>query len=175
MDPAEYLAFVPLLFYGIALADLLGQWRRFFDRNYFYLPFFLTTIMFTEGAIWNVYKYLDVVSILGSVRYAQYWSYLIQPILFLITVSALTPESDIQNTKGYFHDRISLVYGLISIFIASHFLSLFGLQTPFNYMNNIRIILILLTATIAITKKVWLIYLVAIFELSFIVIRMIYA
>jgi hypothetical protein len=29
MDPAEDLAFVPLLFYGIALAELLGQWRRF--------------------------------------------------------------------------------------------------------------------------------------------------
>jgi hypothetical protein len=29
MEAPEYLAFIPLLFYGIALADLLGQWRRF--------------------------------------------------------------------------------------------------------------------------------------------------
>ena len=53
MEAPEYLAFIPLLFYGIALADLLGQWRRFFDGDYFYLPYFLTTLIFTEVAIWN--------------------------------------------------------------------------------------------------------------------------
>ena len=111
MDPAEYLAFVPLLFYGIALADLLGQWRRFFDRSYFYFPYFFTTIMFTESAIWNVYQYLDIVAILDGVRYAQYWLYLIQPIIFLITVSALTPESNILDTKGHFQEKIPLIYG----------------------------------------------------------------
>ena len=94
MDPAEYLAFVPLLIYGIALADLLGQWRRFFDKDYFYFPYFLTTIIFTEAAVWNVYKYLEVVTNLEGVSYAQYWAYLVQPVLFLITVSALTPESN---------------------------------------------------------------------------------
>jgi len=54
MDSTEYLAFVPLLLYGIALADLfdlLGQWRRFFDKEYLYWPYFLTTVMVTELAI----------------------------------------------------------------------------------------------------------------------------
>ena len=62
MEASEYLAFIPLLIYGIALADLLGQWRRFFDRDYFYLPYFLTTLIFTENAIWSVYGYLEVTS-----------------------------------------------------------------------------------------------------------------
>jgi hypothetical protein len=30
MDASEYLAFLPLLLYGIALADLFSQWKRFF-------------------------------------------------------------------------------------------------------------------------------------------------
>jgi len=31
METTEYLAFVPLLIYGIGLADLLGEWKRLFD------------------------------------------------------------------------------------------------------------------------------------------------
>ncbi len=150
MDPAEYLTFVPLLFYGIALTDLLGQWRRFFDRNYFYLPYFLTTLVFTEVAVWDVYTYLEVVSNLEGVSYRQYWSYLIKPILFLLTVSALTPESDQQDTEGYFKQRLSLVYGLMAVFIASH------------SITYRRIIAIILCLAIAVSKKLWLIYVVAV-------------
>ena len=160
MDPAEYLAFVPLLFYGIALADLLGQWRRFFDRDCFYLPYFVTTIIFTESAVWNVYIYLEVVSHLEGIRYHQYWSYLVQPMLFLLTVSALTPESDNQDTEGYFKQRLSLVYGLMAIFVASHFLAGFGATVPVTFP---RIILIALCIAIVLTKKIWLIYVTTVF------------
>jgi len=31
MDLTEYMVFLPLLIYGIALADLFSQWKRFFD------------------------------------------------------------------------------------------------------------------------------------------------
>jgi hypothetical protein len=122
MDPAEYLAFVPLLFYGIALAELLGQWRRFFDRDYFHLPYFMTTVVFTELAIWNVYGYLAAVEKLENATYPEYWAYLLQPILFLLTVSALTPDADDRDTKAFFARRIRLIYGLMAAFLCSHFL-----------------------------------------------------
>ena len=174
MDPAEYLAFVPLLFYGIALADLLGQWRRFFDKDYFYLPYFLTTIIFTEVAVWNVYRYLEVVSHLEDVRYAQYWLYLVQPILFLLTVSALTPEFETQDTKCYFKERFSLVYGLFAIFVASHFLSGFGSMIPLTYMTYTRIIVIGFSVVISLTKRIWLIYVTTVVWFLSLLLRMMY-
>ena len=171
MDPAEYLAFVPLLFYGIALADLLGQWRRFFDRDYFYFPYFLTTIIFTEASVWNVYQYLAVVSHLDGISYAQYWLYLIQPMLLLLTVSALTPESEDSNTKGYFQERLSLVYGLAAIFVSSHFFS--GL-TSISHLTYTRVALIVLSLMIALTKKIWLIYLTAVVWFVSLLLRIVY-
>ena len=172
MDPAEYLAFVPLLFYGMALADLLGQWRRFFDRNYFYFPYFLTTIIFTEAAVWNVYQYLEVVLYLEGIRYARYWLYLIQPIILLLTVSALTPDSDNQDTKRYFQERFSLVYGLAALFVFSHFLSGFTSLLTLTYT---RIALLLLSIAIAVTKKIWLIYLTGVIWFLSFLLRIIYS
>ncbi len=175
MEPAEYLAFVPLLFYGIALADLLGQWRRFFDKDFFYFPYFLTTIIFTEVAVWNVYRYLEVVSYLEDVRYAQYWLYLVQPILFLLTVSALTPESENQDTERYFKERFSLVYGLVAIFVSSHFLSGFGSMISLTYMTYTRIVIIALSVVIALTKRIWLIYVTAVVWFVSLLLRMMYS
>lgn len=175
MDPAEYLAFVPLLFYGIALADLLGQWRRFFDRNYFYFPYFLTTIIFTEAGVWNVYQYLEVVSRLEGVSYAQYWLYLVQPIIFLLTVSALTPESEIKDTESYFKERLSLVYGLLAIFIFSHFFSGFSSIIAVSLLNYTRIILAALSVIIAFIKRIWLIYLMAVVWFFSLLVRITYS
>ncbi|MBW2500782.1 MAG: hypothetical protein JRF61_26160 [Deltaproteobacteria bacterium] len=155
MDPAEYLAFVPLLFYGIALADLLGQWRRFFDREYFYLPYFLTTVVFTELAIWNVYGYLAVVHRLDKASYLQYWAYLLQPMLFLLTVSALTPDSEERDTEEYFTKRLSLIYGLMAAFIFSHLLSSYE---PRSSLVIPRLIGTVLCIAVAVTRRLEIIY-----------------
>lgn len=159
MEAAEYLAFVPLLFYGIALADLLGQWRRFFDREAFYLPYFLTTIVFTELAIWNVYEYLAVVNQLDGVSYLGYWAYLLQPILFLLTVSALTPDSDENDTREYFHERMSLIYLLMACFIASHLLTITE-YTPANVLP--RTFATFLLVAVAATHRLELVYALAV-------------
>jgi len=155
MDPAEYLAFIPLLIYGIAIADLLGQWRRFFDRDQFYLPYFLTTIVFTEGAIWNVYNYLEVVGSLEGILYHQYWGYLLQPMIFLLVVSALTPEADNRDTEGYFKNRLPVVFGLMAAFILSHFFAGFGTTVEITVARGI---VIALGIAIAITRRIELVY-----------------
>ena len=155
MEASEYLAFIPLLIYGIALADLLGQWRRFFDRDYFYLPYFLTTLIFTENAIWSVYGYLEVTSHLAAIEYFQYWAYLLQPMLFLVIVSALTPELEIKDTKAYFIKRMPVVFGLMAVYIGSHFIANYG---EISQLNIARFLAILLCIAMAISRRAWLVY-----------------
>ena len=159
MEAPEYLAFIPLLFYGIALADLLGQWRRFFDGDYFYLPYFLTTLIFTEVAIWNVFIYLDVVGHLEDIHYFQYWAYLLQPMLFLVIVSALTPEPENKNTEVYFKKRMPVVFGLMAIYIFSHLFANFGSTAP---ITAVRVVAIALCVVTAVVGRVWLVYAVTI-------------
>lgn len=159
MEAPEYLAFIPLLFYGIALADLLGQWRRFFDGDYFYLPYFLTTLIFTEVAIWNVFIYLEVVGHLEDIHYFQYWAYLLQPMLFLVIVSALTPEPENKNTEVYFKKRMPVVFGLMAIYIFSHLFANFGSTAP---ITAVRVVAIALCVVTAVVGRVWLVYAVTI-------------
>lgn len=159
MQPSEYLAFIPLLIYGLALADLLGQWRRFFERDYFYLPYFITTLIFTEVAIWNVFIYLVVTEMLAGIGYFQYWLYLSQPMLFLITVAALTPEPENKETEVYFKQRMPIVFGLMALYIGSHLFTSVG-STP--ALNVVRVITVLLLVSIAASRKVWLVYVASI-------------
>ena len=159
MEAPEYLAFIPLLFYGIALADLLWQWRRFFDGDYFYLPYFLTTLIFTEVAIWNVFIYLEVVGHLEDIHYFQYWAYLLQPMLFLVIVSALTPEPENKNTEVYFKKRMPVVFGLMAIYIFSHLFANFGSTAP---ITAVRVVAIALCVVTAVVGRVWLVYAVTI-------------
>lgn len=159
MDPAEYLAFIPLLFYGIALAELLGQWRRFMDPGYFYGPYVLTTLMFTEVAIWNVYLYLDVVAALEGISYYRYWLYLAQPMVFLLIVSALTPEAENRDTAGYFKKRMPIVFGLMAVFITIHLVPSFTQAPP---VNIPRIAAILFCVVIAVTGRPSLVYVLAV-------------
>ncbi|MEM7398457.1 MAG: hypothetical protein AAF354_05900 [Pseudomonadota bacterium] len=156
MEASEYLAFIPLLIYGIALADLLGQWRRFFEPDYFYLPYFLTTLIFTESAIWSVYQYLEVTSHLEGISYFQYWSYLLQPMLFLVTVSALTPETEIRDTQTYFIKRMPVVFGLMALYIGSHLIAHYGTMSSINVARFLGIVLCIV---MAVTRKAWLVYL----------------
>ena len=155
MNPSEYLAFIPLLFYGISLADLLGQWRRFFEKDYLYWPYFLTTLIFTETAIYNVFMYLEIAGDLKDISYYHYWIFLVQPILFLLIVHALTPEQDDKDTEGYFKKRIPIVFGLMAIYIAWHLLPEFSTSEHLLYP---RLIGSALCVAIAVSRSIPLIY-----------------
>lgn len=163
MKAADYLAFVPLLLYGIGLADLLAEWKRLFDPKTLYLPYLLVTIMLTETAIYNVFIYLDIVNQFEGLSYLDYLRFLVGPFLFLITVNAFTPEKE-ADTKTYFTDRLPIFFGLLASLVASHFL-----YEP-EYSNGIflRIAAVLVIAAIGFFRKVKLIYpLFAIWLLSF--------
>ena len=128
MDPAEYLAFIPLLIYGIGISDLLGQWKRFFlkgDRDPLYV---ILTVMLIEVAIYNVFIYLDVVDAMPRHSYLRYLSFLVPPILFQMLVHVFTPDEG-SETRAYFNSNMRLIFLLWALFTASHFIySIAGLH-----------------------------------------------
>ncbi len=158
MDPAEYLAIIPLLIYGIGITDLLGQWKRFFQKDDRYPLYIIYTIILTEVAVYNVVIYIDLVNVLPQQTYFTYLLNLLPPILFLMVVNVFTPD-DGSKTEEYFHKNIRLMFILITLFAASHFLYEFDEQQGQTYF---RIVFILLLSAIAIFKKQWLMYLVAV-------------
>ena len=155
MSTSEYLSFIPQLLYGAAVIELFGQWRRFFDKQYRYWPYVLVSLIFTELAIWNIYLFLSEIRGLSDVSYYKYWLFIIRPICFMLMVHALTPDSDIKDTAGYFKKRLPIVFGLFTIYIALHFD--YALSDPLSD-RIIRVASVLLALVIAITKRINLIY-----------------
>ncbi len=158
MDPAEYLAIIPLLIYGIGLTDLLSEWRRVFDKEDRYFLYIIYTIILTEVAVYNVVIYVDLVNAFPQQTYAQYLGYLLPPILFMIVVNVFTPNPG-SRTEDYFTKNLSLIFVLMAIFIGSHYLYNFDEPNRVVIQRAGFILLFLLTAYF---KKQWMMYLIAV-------------
>jgi hypothetical protein len=167
MDPAEYLAIVPLLIYGIGITELLGQWKRFFYKEGRFPLYIIYTIILTEVAVYNVVIYIDLVNVLPQQTYITYLKNLLPPILFLMVVNIFTPDEG-SKTEEYFNNNVRLIFMLIALFAASHFLYEFDEQHGQAYF---RIIFIALLMAIAIFKKQWLMYLLAVLWIASVVNR----
>ena len=159
MSIAEQLSFIPLLLYGIAVADLFTHWRRFFHKEYFYIPYVITALVLTELAIWNIYLFMVGSEDLEYGSYYAYWTDLIKPIIFLILVHAFTPEAEDKDTKSYFYVRIPLVFGLLAVYVGLHLLTDFDTSDGMFYA---RILGVLICGTMAITRYVPLVYAVGV-------------
>ncbi len=157
MNTAEQLSFIPLLLYGIAVADLFKHWRRFFHKEYLYWPYVISAIVLTELAIWNIFLFMNSTKDMESVSYYLYWTDLIKPIIFLLLVHAFTPEVSNKDTRAYFINRIPLVFGLLSFYIALHLVPDFDVTDRMFYP---RIIAIVISATLAITRYVPIVYVI---------------
>ena len=157
MDPAEYLAIIPLLIYGIGLTDLLSEWKRIFDKEDRYLLYVIYTIILTEVAIYNVVIYVDLVNSFPEQTYGQYLAHLLPPVLFMMVVNVFTPNEG-SKTEVYFMDNIRLILILIAVFVGSHFL--YSFDEPADHYIRRGLIIVLLSAT-AYLKKQWMMYLIA--------------
>ncbi len=156
MKSSEVLAFLPLLIYGFAIAELFRQWKRIIDFKHLFLPYTLFTLVLTEIALYNVFLYSKLVPEISGLTYFNYMIYLLPPFLFMITVYVFTPEKE-DDTKEYFIAKMPIFFFLISLFIATHFI--------FEYQENMgvkvgRIIGIILIMSAGISRKIWLTYLV---------------
>jgi len=166
MDTAEYMAFVPLLIFGIALAELLGQWKRLFDLERLYWPYVLMTLMLTENGVYNVFIYLKLVDKMESLSYFGYLGFLLPPFLFMLTVNAFTPDEG-ADTETYFKGRLRMFFFLSTLFILSHFLYDYDLSRQSNIG---RIVAILLFSGGAAFRKVWMVHvLFALWLVTFVV------
>ncbi len=154
MEQIEYLAFLPLLLYGIALAGLLAEWKRFFVPSQMYLPYILLTIMMTETGIYNVFIYKSILPELAT-NYLKYLLFLAPPFLFLLTVNVFTPDEKL-NTKEYFLNRLPVFSALFAAFFVSNFL--FSFQEEFLAANFMYIMVIIILIIMAITRKAWVTY-----------------
>ena len=156
MEASEYLAFLPLLIYGIALADLFNQWKRFFNPKELYIPYLLLTIILTETALYNVFIYAELIDNLVGLSYFSYLSYLIPPFLFMLTANIFTPDQD-SDTEEYFLKQMPVFLSLLALFAASHFLYNFNENFPTIVGRLIAILVILVTG---IFRKIWMFYIV---------------
>lgn len=156
MISSDYLAFLPLLIYGIALTELFSQWKRLINLERMFIPYSLFTIILTEMAIYNVYVYGNLVVQLEGLNYYFYLKYLIPPLLFILTINIFTPDKD-SDTKDYFLKKVPIFFTLLSLFVACHFLFDFDENLIPKVGRIVAIILILITG---IYRKIWLMYII---------------
>lgn len=157
MQSLEYLGFIPLLLFGLGLADLLSQWKRLFDPKEWYLPYTIFTVILTELAVYNVYTYFNLLAQLPGKSYYIYLLYLLPPFLFLLTTSAFTPEKD-TKTKEHFVKRMPIFFTLLAVFILSHFI--FNYQESI-YLHIARLLFVAILIVVGFTRKMWLVYFIA--------------
>jgi hypothetical protein len=154
MSTSEYLVFIPLLIYGLGLTNLLGEWKRIFDRNQMFLPYTLMTLFLTEIAIYNIFIYHNVLSLLSGLSYFKYLALLITPFLFYLATLVFTPEPA-ENTKEHFIKTMPFFFTLVALWTAGNFIS--GLDESLS-VNIVRIIFIVIVSLAGFTKKIWLVY-----------------
>jgi len=156
MDIVEYLLFVPLLIYGIALSDLFSQWKRFIEPSFWYLPYQITLVLVTEVGVYNVFEFFKLASHFSSISYFVYWLYLLPPLLFLLMVNFLTHSEDFLDMASFFSSRRKPV---------------FLLQFHFNLRGwPVQVLAILFSFTYAFWPKKAIFYvLVAVWFLSIVV------
>lgn len=164
MDPTQYLAFVPLLIYGLGISTLMKEWERMFDPKEIYLPYSLLTLVLTEVAVYNVFIYIRVIAQFDGQNYLTYLLYLVPPVTFNIAAHVFTPDTG-ANTKEYFIKKMPIFFTLFAIFTSTHFIYQ---SEESSYANEIRIFLVIFLIFIGFSRKVWLTYVfVGLWLLSF--------
>jgi len=156
MKASEVLAFLPLLIYGIAIAELFSQWKRFINYKKLFIPYALITVMLTEVALYNVYLFSQLVSEISMIDYRTYFIYIIPPFIFMIGVNIFTPEKE-DETETYFKENMPVFFILMAFFIASHFF--FRYEESGSVLLG-RIILIVWFLLTGILRKIWMVYVI---------------
>ena len=153
MDVVEYLLFIPLLLYGIAISDLFSQWRRIFGKDS-YLPYSILNFILIEIAVYNVFISSNYIVSLEDVGYFEYWIFLLPPLVFLALALIFTPDEDV-DTESYFKSKIRVIFILVGLFIGLHFLETYKFSSELSFP---RIVTLIVCAIIVITKSMKWVY-----------------
>jgi hypothetical protein len=164
MDIVEYLLFVPLLIYGIALSDLFIQWKRFLEPSAWHIPYLLTIIIITDIGVNNVFEFHKLSPQLKNITYFTYWLYILPPLLYLMLVNILTNTNESIDMETFFSSKIRIVFLLLAFFIAMHFIPQFRYDQTILLPRLLGIIGCILYAFWH--KKVFFYFIVAIWVLA---------
>ena len=145
---------IPLLIYGIAIAALFSQWKRFINYKNIYIPYALFTVLLTEIALYNVYLFSQLVDEISMMDYKSYLIYIIPPFIFLIAVNIFTPEKE-DETETYFKENMPIFFTLTAFFVASHFFFSYEESSVMFFARIIIIIWLLLTGFL---RRIWMVY-----------------
>ena len=157
MDAVEYLLFIPLLIYGMALSDLFGEWKKIFTPSKLYIPYALTILFITEIGIYNVYIFFNISDMLAKSTYFIYLLYLLPPLVFLLMVNLITQKEDTIAIEEFFKSKIKPVFILVALFVALHFVP------HYHFDNSIyfpRILAIAFCLLYAFWQKQFLFYII---------------
>ena len=149
MSKDEFFAFMPLLFYGIAVSEIIMHWRDYLKKERRYWPHLITGLILLELAFLNFYYLYDELDEL-FVNYNQFLFQLSAPLVFLLTVSVYTPEND-GDVKEYFKKRTPMIFSLLAIFVGIHIIK----EPNLLFINLVRLSAVLTCVLIAVTKNYW--------------------
>ena len=162
MQPQEYFAILPLLIYGIAIAELVSPWRIFFEEKKPYIPFIITGLMMLEVAFSNFYQFFTHLENTYQ-SYGIFLSYLFSPLIFLMASHVYTPENKSKlNIRDYFPKKFKLLMILLALFVASHFVYDIG----WNLNTFVRLLFIGILLLAGFTRWIWLVYVLLLLRIA---------
>lgn len=164
MSQSEFLSILPIIFYGLAIAEITEHWRSIFNSKPS-APFILFVVILFEQAIYSVYRFYDVIHQLPDLSYWAYFGACVPPMLLLFTVKALTPDKG-QPPEGYMKKNASVIFGLASAYSLSTFLFNTGIDGT---AYRISALIPILFAAMAVTKNLKGVYLIAVIQLILII------
>ena len=163
MTEKEYYLILPLLLYGLAVTDLINSWRSLLREEQRYIPYTLTSLLLLELAFWNFFGMYHWIQDGSLLSYPGYLKILLAPIVFILIVSVFTPEKDEKSVKEYYMNNMRTVFGLMVLFTALHF---FYGHELFIWQRLTGMVLLSITA---ITRKVWMVYVLVVFRVILII------
>ncbi len=160
MDQIEYLYFIPLLIYGIALSDIFGEFKHLLKAKTHYWPYIILIFILSESAVFNVYQLYNVHVNLTTSSYLQFWLFLIPPIVFLLAVNAIVNKdenADKEQLKIHFDKQLVVTFSLIIIYLFLHYMPI--MHIPGSDKYNLRIVFSVLCLMVILIRKEWFFYL----------------
>ena len=162
MSEKEYYLILPLLIYGIGIAELVSSWRNLFIKERRHLPYLVASLLLLEVAFWNFYKMVHWMTDDYFKNYLSYLLMLAPPLLFLFVVAVFVPDRNKPdvNLKEYFKQKIPVIFGGLALFTSLHFL----FDTESSPVP--RLVAVGLLLTMAIWRKEWIIYLLLVLRVT---------
>lgn len=130
-DLGNYLLFIPLLIYGTALSEIIGQWKLAVIINKKNIHYLFTIIAITELAIANIYNYFSFFNRDPSHHYLNYLGYLLPPLLLQATIHMYPPAtSNPEDATIKFNNSFPYLFLVMACYIAVHMLPQFSAPVP---------------------------------------------